>query len=89
MGYMNYSVREYIPKPLRFYKCHKMGHTTQQCKGKLRFAICRCGGQHEYGNRKKKRMLRLGAVIVEENIVLRFDDAKYLEKPEKFRRLGF
>lgn len=31
MGYMNYSVREYIPKPLRCYKCQRMGHTAQQC----------------------------------------------------------
>lgn len=51
MGYMNYSVREYIPKPLRCYKCQRLGHTAQQCKGKLRCA--RCEDQHEYGNCEK------------------------------------
>jgi len=56
MGYMNYSVREYIPKPLRCYKCQRMGHTAQQCKGKLRCA--RCGGQHEYGKCEKDAKIK-------------------------------
>lgn len=47
IGYMNFSVKEYISKPLRFYVCQRMGHIAQQCKGKLRCA--RCGVQYEYG----------------------------------------
>jgi len=30
MGYLNYSVRECIPPPIRCYKCQRMGHTAQQ-----------------------------------------------------------
>lgn len=56
IGYMNYSVREYIPKPIRYYKCQRMGHTAQQCKGKLRCA--RCGGQHEYGKCEKDAKIK-------------------------------
>lgn len=48
MGYLSYDVREYIPAPLRCFKCQRMGHTAGQCKGKPRCA--RCGGEHEYGN---------------------------------------
>ncbi|KAI2655997.1 Nucleic-acid-binding protein from mobile element jockey [Labeo rohita] len=47
MGYLSYDVREYIPAPLRCFKCQRMGHTAGQCKGKPRCA--RCGGEHEYG----------------------------------------
>lgn len=35
IGYINYSAREYIPKPLGRCKCQRMGHTAQQCKGKM------------------------------------------------------
>lgn len=47
MGYLSYDVREFIPAPLRCFKCQRMGHTAGQCKGKQRCA--RCGGEHEYG----------------------------------------
>ncbi len=47
MGYMSYDVREFIPAPLRCFKCQRMGHTAGQCKGKQRCA--RCGGEHDYG----------------------------------------
>lgn len=56
IGYMSYSVREYIPKPIRCYKCQRMGHTAQQCKGKMRCA--RCGGQHEYGKCEKETKIK-------------------------------
>lgn len=56
LGYIHYSVREYIPKPLRCYKCQRLGHTAQQCKGKLRCA--RCGGQHEYGKCDKDAKIK-------------------------------
>lgn len=51
MGFVNDSLREFILKPLRWYTCQRMGHTAQQCKGKLRCACC--GGKHEYGKCEK------------------------------------
>lgn len=56
MGYINYSVREYIPPPIRCYKCQRMGHTAQQCKGKL--SCVRCGGQHKYGKCEKDAKIK-------------------------------
>lgn len=47
MGYFRFDVREFIPAPLRCFKCQRMGHTVLQCKGKMRCA--KCGGEHEYG----------------------------------------
>lgn len=82
MGYMNYSVREYIPRPLRCYKCQRMGRTAQQCKGKLRCA--RCGGQHEYGKCEKDAKVKCCNCEGEH-----LEDVKCREKPEKSRRLGF
>ena len=51
IGWLNYKVREYIPKPLRCFKCQRMGHTAQQCKRRQRCA--KCGGEHEYGKCNK------------------------------------
>lgn len=40
-GFVKYSVREYIPKPMRFFNWQEFGHVTKVCKGKK---ICaRCG----------------------------------------------
>lgn len=47
LGFMSFSVREYIPPPLRCFKCQRMGHVANACKGKMRCA--KCGGEHEYG----------------------------------------
>ena len=33
MGYISYLVREYIPPPLRCYKCQRFGHVATQCRG--------------------------------------------------------
>lgn len=46
LGYMMYNVREYVPKPLRCFKCQRFGHTALNCKGKRRCA--RCGEDHDY-----------------------------------------
>jgi len=43
IGYMKYSVREFIPKPLRCYACQRMGHTA------------RCGGSMRMGNVRKRQ----------------------------------
>ena len=47
MGYMCYPVREYIPHPLRCFKCQRFGHVAAQCRGKIRCS--KCGSEHEYG----------------------------------------
>ena len=47
MGFMCYPVREYIPHPMRCFKCQRFGHVAAQCRGKLRCA--KCGNEHEYG----------------------------------------
>lgn len=47
MGYMSYTVREYVPPPLRCFQCQRFGHVASQCRGKVRCA--KCGGDHDYG----------------------------------------
>lgn len=39
-GYLNLSVRQYIPPPLRCFKCQKFGHTAVKCDQPQ---ICICG----------------------------------------------
>lgn len=56
MGWIKYKVREYIPQPLRCFKCQRMGHTAQQCKWKQRCA--KCGGEHDYGKCNKDAKLK-------------------------------
>lgn len=38
LGFVSFSVREYVPPPLRCFKCQRMGHTASICKGKMRCA---------------------------------------------------
>lgn len=47
IGFMSYDVRQYIPPPLRCFKCQKFGHVAAICKGKQKCG--RCAGEHEYG----------------------------------------
>lgn len=48
VGYLSYTVRPYIPPPLRCYKCQKFGHVAAVCRGRQRCG--KCGGEdHEYG----------------------------------------
>lgn len=47
IGYVSYPVREYVPDPLRCFKCQRLGHVAAVCKWQRR--CCRCGGDHEYG----------------------------------------
>lgn len=53
LGYLSYNVREYVPRPIRCFKCQRFGHTAQTCKGKRRCA--RCGEDHEYEECNKSR----------------------------------
>ena len=39
-GYLNVPVTQYIPNPLRCYKCQSFGHTTNKCKRNLVCARC-------------------------------------------------
>ena len=56
MGYISYLVRQYIPPPIRCYKCQRFGHVAVQCRGKPRCA--KCGGEHEYGKCGDKAVLK-------------------------------
>jgi len=56
MGYMSYSVREYIPPPLRCFNCQRYGHAASQCRGKIRCA--KCGGEHKYGECEQDAVLK-------------------------------
>ena len=47
IGCLSYPVREYVPRPLRCYKCQRFGHIAGQCRAKPRCA--RCAGGLEYG----------------------------------------
>lgn len=47
LGFISYSVRPFVPPPLRCYNCQKYGHVAMVCKAKKRCA--RCGGEHDYG----------------------------------------
>jgi len=46
LGYMLFRVKQYIPRPLRYFKCNRYGHVANHCRGKLRCSIC--SGEHKY-----------------------------------------
>ena len=39
-----YKVRPYVSEPLQCYKCQRLGHRADSCKGKTRCLLC--GGEH-------------------------------------------
>ena len=45
IGYLFFRVKQYVPKPLRCFKCNRYGHVAGHCRGKLCRSIC--GGEHE------------------------------------------
>ncbi|XP_033761237.1 uncharacterized protein LOC117343018 [Pecten maximus] len=45
LGYRTYTVKLYIPPPLRCYNCNRYGHIAVKCKGKQRCQ--KCGGDHK------------------------------------------
>jgi len=46
LGYMLFCVKQYIPRPLRSFKCNRYGHMTNHCRGNLHCSIC--SGEHKY-----------------------------------------
>ena len=44
IGYLNFHVKPYIPKPIRCFKCNRFGHVADTCRGKERCS--RCGQGH-------------------------------------------
>lgn len=48
VGYMSFSVRTFVPPPVRCFKCQRYGHTANVCKGKQTYG--RCGKDHAYGD---------------------------------------
>ena len=46
MGYQSYPVRAYVPDVIRCYKCQRIGHTVNNCKGPQK--CVRCGGPHGF-----------------------------------------
>ena len=38
--YLNISVSQYVPNPIRYYKCQRFGHVTSKCKHNEVCAIC-------------------------------------------------
>lgn len=46
-GFVRFSVREYVPKPLRCFNCQKFRHIAKVCKGKRRCA--QFSADREYG----------------------------------------
>ena len=46
IGYLFFRVKQYVPRPLRCFRCNRYGHVAGHCRGKLRCSIC--GGKHKY-----------------------------------------
>lgn len=46
VGFLSYNVKQFIPRPLRCYKCQRFGHTALICKSQVRCPTC--GGPHEF-----------------------------------------
>jgi len=46
LGYLLFRVKQFIPKPLRCFKCNRFGHVASHCRGRERCS--NCGGEHKY-----------------------------------------
>ena len=46
MGYQKYSVRTYVPDAILCFKCKRIGHIVNSCKGSER--CVRCGGPQSF-----------------------------------------
>ena len=45
-GYKRINVKEFIPYPVRCFKCQKYGHVSQNCRGTTKCPIC--GNNHTF-----------------------------------------
>ena len=53
LSYLKFKVREYIPKPMRCWRCQKFGHNENQCHSRV--ANCPlCAGHHDYQSCQEK-----------------------------------
>jgi len=46
LGCMLFRVKQYIPRPMRYFKCNRYGHVANHCRDKLRCSIC--SGEQKY-----------------------------------------
>ena len=46
LGYLLFRVKQFIPKPLRCFKCNRFGHVASHCRGRERCS--NCVGEHKY-----------------------------------------
>jgi len=46
LGYLLFRVKQFIPKPLRCFKCNRFRHVASHCRGRERCSTC--GGEHKY-----------------------------------------
>lgn len=56
LGFQVFSVRPYVPTVIRCFKCQRIGHTAEKCKGTVR--CVRCGGPHKYDDCPDKDKLK-------------------------------
>ena len=47
VGFLKVSVRDYIPDPLRCFKCQRFGHVTDKCENQQRCAKCSSADGHD------------------------------------------
>ena len=47
IGYLNIPVTQYVPNPIRFYKCQRFGHVTSKCKHNDVCARCSATGHKD------------------------------------------
>ena len=46
MGYQKFTIRPYVPPPIRCFKCQRYGHVASECHGAIR--CVRCGDHHSF-----------------------------------------
>ena len=46
LGYRRLNVKQFIPHPLRCFKCQRFGHISKNCRGKLKCPFC--GDNHSF-----------------------------------------
>ena len=54
LGYRRITVKQFIPYPVRCFKCQKFGHVKENCRAKVKCPIC--SEEHTFENCDKKDM---------------------------------